>query len=626
MSRCHLIFLISFLICLENFQIACFPSTIIPSTIHGLCTVCNTSSCSNCQKLTNIQVIERKEDGVCSACTKSSAFCQALDNDDGTFTNCLGNCSPIYSAFIPRSQGSNTARELAGWEEFIHQYDLGEFYLTSGHVVGYTRSFRPERIARFLFGDTVVRFAGSQVVNRGPCELLADNFGLSPTFRGSISLEPLIENILFDNHFFIGLDPIACGLYARIHLPLVHTRWNLRACQVLETEEKNCSTFPACYIGGDEVPASCDILQSIGGMETIADIQPWLFGHINTGLQTKTAVADIDLIIGYNFRQNDISHLGFYGQLVVPTGNRFTGKSLFQPMVGNAHHVELGLGFSGHYILLDYDAENSLAFHMEANVVHLFKNTQMRSFDLCGQGPLSRYMLLKELDENFNYTGRLVNAIDVTTRPVSVSITAKADLSAKLAIRTSRLIADIGYNFFGQTREKVQIHDFVDKRNFVIKGTEGVCGLEYSTLGDPPSFGSLVRTIPLNSSQSNATIRQGAITDNPQAPDVMDPSNIIVTSFSRQEGPTTGTDVILANVSVPPILIAKQSLHKATGSLPAQATHKVFGYLGYNFYELDWCANPYIGIGGEAEFDARSKDEQTALNQWSIWVKWGFEF
>ena len=380
-------------------------------------------------------------------------------------------------------------------------------------------------------------------------------------------------------------------------------------------------------MGEDETPASCDLLSSLSGLNTFAEMkQPWLFGHINPGRQTKTAVADIDLIVGYDIRQSDTSHFGFYGQLVVPTGNRYTGKSLFQPIVGNAHHVELGAGFSGHFTVLEYDAENSLGLYLEANVVHLLKNTQMRSFDLCRHGQLSRYMLLKEVDEDLNYTGTLVNAIDFATRPVSVSIAAKGDVSAKLAIRTPRIIADIGYNFFGQTREKVDFCSFNDDRIFVIKGTEGVCGLEYSTQGEPPSFGPLVQKISLNSSQSQATIREGAPTDNPQSPQVLTPTNIVVTAFSRQEGPIDGADVILAKLSAPPVRLSAQSLHKQSGTLPAQATHKVFGYLGYNFYDYDWCANPYLGLGGEVEFDARSIDQQTALNQWSIWVKGGFEF
>jgi hypothetical protein len=517
-----------------------------------------------------------------------------------------------------------------GWEEFIHQFDVGGYYLTTGHVLGYYRSFRPERIARELFGDTVLRFAGSQVSNRGACELLADNFGLSAEFRGALEIHPLIENIVFDNQFFIGLDPLACGLYARFHFPIVHTRWNLRLTQTKES--KLCPPFPDCYMSDEGAPATCDILKALSGTFTFGDMQePWNFGRICDGVQTKTGLADIDVILGYDFRQSDTHHLGFYGQLVIPTGNKFTAQRVFEPMIGNARHLELGAGFSAHVVLYEHSADSSLALWAEGNVVHLFKNKQMRSFDFCHNGPLSRYMLLKELNKvegDYFYAGKLINAINFATREVEVSIAAQADISVKFAVRTPNIIADVGYNFYGRTRERLCLTDICDDRIFAIKGTEGVCGLEYETVGDQPpiTFGPLVRKIPLNSSQADATIRSGSLTDNPQPPAKVNPTDVIVTAFSVQQGPVGAPGVIPARISQPPRLVTIKDLHLASGELPAQATHKFFGYLGYDCFDLDWCYNPYLGIGGEIEWDARSCDERSALNQWSIFLKGGFEF
>ena len=155
---------------------------------------------------------------------------------------CGLRCSTIRSVFIPRSVGSNTARELAGWEEFINQFDVGEYYLTTGHVLGYSNSFRPQRIAHSLLGSSTLFFAGSQVPHRGRCQLLADNFGLSPHFEGRLHVDPVIHNLFLDNQFFIGLDPLLCGLYARIHLPIVHTRWNLKLRQSIAST--GCPDFP----------------------------------------------------------------------------------------------------------------------------------------------------------------------------------------------------------------------------------------------------------------------------------------------------------------------------------------------------------------------------------------------
>lgn len=590
---------------------------IMPSVLQGACTVCGATSCANCSKIsaTPVNLAEGNQSTTCFRCDNKGPFCSAP--------------SVPSTVFIPRSQGANTARELAGWEEFIHQYDVGEYYLTTGQVLGFYHSFRPERIARSLFGSSALHFSGSQVPGRGRCELLADNFGLSPYFQGSVFFHPTISNIVFDNQFFIGLDPWACGLYARIHAPLVHTRWNLKMRQVVEAEPL-CGDFPACYMGPDEAPASCDAIDALNGQRTFGAMQqPWHYGRFRNCAQTLTRLADIDLILGYNIWQSDNGHAGFYVQAVAPTGNKPTGRFIFEPIVGNAKHWELGLGFSGHWVLWEKGLEHNLAVYVEGNVTHMFRNTQTRSFDFCNYGPLNRYMLLKEFEsvnDSLVYTGNLIPGINVATRPVHVSIPLKGDISAKLCYRSPCFIVDLGYNFYGKMKERIHFLKSTNTKLYGIKGTEGTCGLEYATVGNPAQFGPLVGKISLNSTQSQSSLLCVGPTDNLVAVSPQNPGDIVVTAFSRQTGEIDGTDVLRAFDSAPPVLLNVDNLDKRTGQMPAEATHKVFGYLGYNFYQADWCYNPYIGIGGELEFDARSCAERTALNQWGVWLKGGFEF
>ena len=456
--------------------------------------------------------------------------------------------------------------------------------------------------------------------------MLADNFGLSPYLRGRLCINPIIENIFFDNQFFLGLDPFLCGLYLRVHAPIVHTRWNLNLTQSVTLPEKGCTPYPACAVSEAEASASCNIIQALSGRFTFGDMtEPWRFGRIKNGVQTKTGLADIDFIVGYNWWQCDTYHFGLFGLVVAPTGNKRTGCLLFEPILGNGRHWELGFGLTGHTVLWERDADQQLALYIEGNLTHLFKNTEPRSFDFCNNGPLSRYMLVKELDGDLQYTGRLVNAINLVTRPTEVSIAVKGDISAKLAFRSPCFIVDLGYNFYGQSKETIHCVSSRENNQFGVKGTEGVCGLAYKIEGQQPpfTFGPLEGKIPLNSTQSEATIRSSAETDNPQAPQV-NSDTIVVTAFSRQQGVIEGADVKRAFLSTPPKLLG--DLDHCSGSMPTQATHKVFGYLGYNFYAADWCYNPYLGLGGELEIDALACEEHFALNQWSIWIKGGFEF
>ncbi len=618
---------------------------VIPSVIHGVCTICKTNSCVNCRKCSAAPCARDEDDALppCALCSNKSIFCSTAPNTIEetvkkdrrgcqNLTRCCIGCEAPRTVFIPRSLGANTARQLAGWEEFIYQFDVGEFYLTTGHVLGYTHSLHPDRIARSLFGTSVLHFVGSQVKDRPRCALLADNFGLSTHFRGSLHIDPTIENIFLDNQFFIGLDPWLCGLYARIHAPIVHTRWSLRLRQQIEKPEMQFPDFPACYVSENVAPASTDIIQALSGDFTFGDMQDqWKYGRFRCGTQTKTGLADIDLIVGYMPCQSDNYHFGFYGQLVVPTGNKFTARTVFEPLIGNTRHWELGIGLTGHLVIWERDADQSLAVYAEGNMTHLFKNRQMRSFDFCHNGLLSRYMLLKELipvGDGFAYGGRLINGINFATRPVHVSVALKGDVSAKLCYRSPCFIVDLGYNFYGIMEEHVKFLPCPEEKMYGIKGNEGVCALEYETQGSQPplTFGPLVHKISLNATEHNATIRRPAATDNPQNLTLESSTDIAVTALSRQTGIIEGPDVIQAYSSNPPILVTTKSLHKESGVMPSQATHKVFGYLGYNLYSCDWCYNPYIGVGGELELDALACTERSALNQWSIWVKGGFEF
>src|SRR5262245_26950102 len=106
------------------------------------------------------------------------ASCMQADDccsEDGTTAS-----SPVRSLVLPRSQGSNTARELLGWQDYIHLGDCDGTYTAVTAAFEYTRSFRAGRIARQLFGISTpsaaqgcgdndvlpLRFQGSEVANR----------------------------------------------------------------------------------------------------------------------------------------------------------------------------------------------------------------------------------------------------------------------------------------------------------------------------------------------------------------------------------------------------------------------------------------------------------------------------
>ncbi|MBA3955028.1 hypothetical protein H0X48_06955, partial [Candidatus Dependentiae bacterium] len=372
-------------------ELSCLKNKHLPGSI-----IDNKGHCSSCT------------DGIeCSSChqfytTSFSCPCGFINSNTSSDTlssDSFDSCYQVHSIIIPRSVGANTARELVGWQEYINRFAPESTYATIAQSVGYTRSFKPQFISRTLFGDSTLVFSGSQVEDRNACDIIADNFGLSPHFKGEVHFRPVIENYFVDNQLFIGLDCFQPGLYARLQTPLVHTRWSLNMCE--KQIESSQEPFAPCIMSMNEETPAHSIKQALSGNFVFGDMkEPWRYGKFSPCTLTKTRLADIDLIIGHNPVNTPYSHLGLYGQLVLPTGNKPNARHIFEPIVGNGGHFEAGAGLSGHLVVWEGNCCDTLSVYVEGNVTHLFKNRQQRSFDLCKNGPLSRYLLLKELNSD----------------------------------------------------------------------------------------------------------------------------------------------------------------------------------------------------------------------------------
>ena len=95
-----------------------------------------------------------------------------------------------------RSQASNTARQLVGWQELINTLPENpekKVYGAFASTVEYQRSFDSRAIADYLLGCPTLSFKGSQVANRNNSrDLVADYFGLPTDFKGKLTIAPVI--------------------------------------------------------------------------------------------------------------------------------------------------------------------------------------------------------------------------------------------------------------------------------------------------------------------------------------------------------------------------------------------------------------------------------------------------
>jgi len=117
----------------------------------------------------------------------------------------------------------------------------------------------------------------------------------------------------------------------------------------------------------------------------------------------------------------------------------------FEPIVGQGKHWELGGGLDARWVWWrSCDEDKDFTVYLDANVAHLFKARQCRTFDLCNK-PLSRYMLAMKFTNSvssllagdtaaaavapkYQCAKEFTPVANITTLPVDVSAACKVKL------------------------------------------------------------------------------------------------------------------------------------------------------------------------------------------------------
>lgn len=537
--------------------------------------------------------------------------------------------------FLPRPQGLNSA---IYFDPFYYLCDTSEcFSLYLGYR--YNQTFKDKRTARCLFASDVLEFSGSKVSHHGQTNILADNFGLAPNFKGRLRFDPEIKNNIID--FSVRFDfsnwseCFDCA-YLRFNACLVNTSWDLDMCATSQTPTSSTfSNFPNCYMAQDQgkfVPAAQDFNTALSGNFKFGDMtSDWRFGSFANAdeARTKTGLANLDIILGYDILRCASYHFGAFIKTVAPTGNRPDPRFVFSPIVGNGHHWEFGGGIDTHVNLWNCD-DQCIQLYLNGCVTHLFQDKQWRSFDLKTSvnglsGENSRYLLLKEFDKDKNYDGHLVNAINFTTRKIKSSFAVQGDAALRILYRSCGWALGVGYNIYGRSRETIALtcndcQEFANKR-VGIKGITGVCALGWK---EGEGLTGAERT--LNSTESQARIFNikalSDLVDNPV--NVEDPATdtVFLTWDSPSAADTSAKNVIIAQDSKPPVFLTNKDINFRR--VARQISHKLFAHIDYQWEECCW--QPYLGIYGEVEFAQNGKCHVCTANQWGLSVRSGFTY
>ena len=538
-----------------------------------------------------------------------------------------------------RSQSVNRVRELISWQQEINRYDLQNSYGTFCATLEYSRSFRPDRINDVLFGGNKLKFSGSRVVDRGENDILADYFGLPPDFESTVCFTPRITNLVLDFNWHHAFECCVRGLYVQLHMPIVHTKWDLN---FFEGIIRGGTAFhPAGHMGAERVEAASlakSVTEAFQGKTTFGDMrEPLKFGKV-FGRQNVNRVAEIHGTFGWRFMQDDWYHVGVFVRAGAPVGNAPNAEFIFEPIAGNRHHWELGGGLTSYVRVWENDdATKRVVLYFDAHISHLFSATQMRSYDLKNNGNGSRYMLISEItspsvDLLFGgnpapnqYVRRLLPAINKTTLKTKISVDVQADIVFKVAYQRDNVEFDFGYNFWGVSKEKLHCRDRFEGNRFGFKGDAQVYGFDGRDVA-----------IPLNATQSKATVRKGQGQDvdftNPnvdnstiaQSLDVDGDSEDLIALLTRDQE-ELGAQENVAQGSNPAVLLENKDINEKSALLPRAITHKVFTHFNYT-WDNDDDFTPYLGGGLSSEWADTKDNKNIVSSQWAIWIKGGLSY
>ncbi len=608
------------------------------------------------------------------------------------YASCDSGPSIASPYFSIRSQGRDAVIQMIGTVGHIHDYCNDPFRLTFAITPEYTKSFNPNDITRCLFGPDVVsrgtncnddisciRIQGSNVANRDERAWLADYFYLPPDFESTICFEPRIKNFLVNLDKFVNLDICMPGLYFRLYGPIVWTNWDLNFCETIS--QRGTNSFPAGYFGPEAITRN-NLLTDFSAY--IAGGAPQPFGdllfnglhyaRIDCEDHTAAGFAELRAEFGWDYWHDACNHFGFNVQAAAPTGKRPKACRVFEPMIGNGHHWELGAGFSGHHLFyLCSENDRAVGFYYDVNLTHLFGTKQRRTFDLCDR-PNSRYMLAERLgkpvslligtsgdagvDPDFQFKNEYTPVANLTTLDVHVSAALQADIVAMFNFCFCNWSVDVGYNFWMRSSENIHPRD---ARGFDECEAPSLCDPRnlktWALKGDARVYGFVgnAETLPadtpvaLSATQSKATIHSGlnalgtsqdrlinAIIDNAELAFAIGDSFLVF-----EPGASSLVAANLIRTSIQPVLLECNDIdfHGTKG-----LSHKVFAHMSYTWWDHD-CWVPFIGFGGFGEFGKSESKGSTrssvtgcvscpdnvktptcALSQWGVWLKGGISY
>jgi hypothetical protein len=422
------------------------------------------------------------------------------------------------------------------------------------------------------------------------------NFNLDTNYDSKISLHPKQETYGVQLDYFQHLSNLFKGLYWSASSSIVHV-------------ENDPGLRETVTTGGSSALYPSTATEAFRGHLNSSDwSDQWRYGKID-GRQEQTGLADIDVKLGYTIFDSKKIKLAANIAGIIPTGNRATGVYVFEPFVGNGHFWALGAGIDATAQLYHWNKHRYLHASLAADYRYLFENDQVRTLELKNKN-WGRYIRMRQQNPS-DSTKVLQNSfpgINIMTRKVNVTPGSQLDAMLSLCFKYNRnWHFNLGYNLWCREQEKVSL-----KNSWENPGTYGLIA---ST-----TYNSNTGFIPSGYLHTGAILYTQA-TDGTAQTTLTGPAYVsqflpATTSASAVSSQTT-INSYATGTAIDGKFIQASDLDMC--GHPFALSHKIFGGVDYTF-KTDY--RIVTGLWGSYEFASSN----TALDQWSLWLKVGTQF
>ncbi len=386
---------------------------------------------------------------------------------------------------LQRSQGVNLANEYVTWHKHVNMpcedriggsLQVVPFYHESKGIKDAGKYFGRDN------GGTLEDFVGvgaatealqsenvfhiSNKKQNGTTEVgdYATHIATYRVLKDQVKIDPSSSSVgaRFDYHQ--KLDALLEGLFFKINVPVVNNKTSVNAKSVdsaaavsqkiIKGNDADFSAVSYAANTGAEKSLLDYLAGNVSNDDAVNAQDALKYGRIVPGSFDKTGVADVELVVGYNFLQEDEYHVGLNLGVTFPTGTKPTAVNLFEPRVGT-NHWGFGAGFDAGVNVWSSDCWD-LELMLIGNYRYLFKDKEMRT---AGDGKFSQYKLGDKSDAAAQ--APFFPIANVTTQDYDVTPGSQFDMIANVAFTWSNFTFDLGYNLYFREEEKVELRDFV---------------------------------------------------------------------------------------------------------------------------------------------------------------------